>query len=296
MELNHLKYFYTVAQEGSFTRAAKALRIQQPTISKMVGNLEAQLGVTLIERHKTGVRLTQAGNEILRTCQGIFDRLEEIRDFSDRQKTECYGPLSFGGTDSVSSYLVPRILSAFIKEHPRVRPSIFTGSSNLICREILDGKIEFGLFFAAPDPKGFDIVELGPPLPFRIVAATRSAHLVKRDGVTRLVISREIDYEKSRPAPSLEMLRKNGIRYEAVISSNTYDSQKRLVREGAGAALIPGFMAKTLINDHTFTVLYPKKNFSYSLKLITRKGKVLSKNASTFLAAFRQGIPELLRD
>lgn len=297
MELNHLKYFYIVAKEGSFTRAARTLRIQQPTISKMVRNLESQLQLVLVERHKKGVRLTKSGTEVLRACQEIFERVDEIRAFADRERAECYGPLAFGATDSVSSYLVPRILGSFQARHPKVRPSIFTGSSNLICDEILEGRIEFGIFFAVPDPKGFDIVELAS-VPFQIICASDRAHRfsrdARRDGVLPLIISREVDYEKGRPAPSLEMLRRNGIRFEAVVSSNTYDSQKRLVKEGLGAALIPGFMARNGIQNGTFSVLHPKRQFTYSLKLITRKGKILSKNASTFLDAFRQQAPALL--
>lgn len=72
VELNHLKYFYLVAREKSFTRASRLLRVQQPTISKMVRNLESQLGLVLLERQSRGTHLTPAGERIYRSCEAIL--------------------------------------------------------------------------------------------------------------------------------------------------------------------------------------------------------------------------------
>src|SRR5688572_30375323 len=135
MELNHLKYFFAVAREGSFTRASKVMRIQQPTISKMVQALEQDLNLVLLERYKKGVRLTKAGGEIFRMCEDIFSRVEAIKTLSDSEHNECQGILSFGMTDSATSYVLPKILRGFLAQHPKVRPSVFAGSSNLITNE-----------------------------------------------------------------------------------------------------------------------------------------------------------------
>ena len=69
MELDHLHTFFVVAKELGFSKAAKRLRVQQPTVSKSVQNLEATLGVKLFERTKRSVRLTSDGNEIFKICQ-----------------------------------------------------------------------------------------------------------------------------------------------------------------------------------------------------------------------------------
>jgi DNA-binding transcriptional LysR family regulator len=295
MELNHLKYFYQVAQEGSFTGAAKVLRVQQPTISKMVRSVEAQLGLTLVERRKRGILLTAAGSRVFEACKDIFGRIEEIEAISDQEDAECRGPLNFGVNDCVSSHLVPPVLRGYLKDHPKVRPSIFSGNSALICREILEGRIDFGMFFATPDPRGFDIIELSP-VTFHLVTAARVAGALSPGDVCKsLIVSREIDYERERRSPSLEMLRKSKIGFEALITSNTYDSQKKLVSEGLGAALIPAFMVKNEIRSGMFQRLYPKKTFQYSLKLIQRKGKVLPKSASVFLKYFQAALPELVQ-
>jgi DNA-binding transcriptional LysR family regulator len=291
MELNHLKYFYAVAREKSFTRAAKVLRVQQPTLSKMVRNLEGQLGVVLLERHKLGVQLTTPGQEVFRSCEDIFAQVDSIQNVTASQKSECEGFLGFGATDSVSSYLIPRIMVSYLKDNPKVRPSIFAGSSNLICNEIQDNRIEFGLFFSAPELAGLQASEI-LHIPFDLVIATEQA----RSSATKkaFILSRDVDYPKSRPFPVLEMLKKNKIRVDTLISSNNLDAQKELVKEGLGTALLPRFMVKSGLQKGTLTRLYPRREFGYSLKLVHRKGKVLSWNATVFLENFRTAVHQLI--
>jgi LysR family nitrogen assimilation transcriptional regulator len=291
MELNHLKYFYTVAREGSFTRASKILRIQQPTISKMVQLLEQQLDTVLFERHKRGVRLTDAGAEVLAICENIFSQVEAIREFSEQQSTECQGLLSFGMTDSIVVYLLPGIINGFLKKHPKVRPSIFAGSSNLISNEIREGRAEFGVFYTRPDKVDFEISEM-LNIPFSLVIATQQAK--SQTVKSRLIISRDIDYPKARPFPVLEMLNRNKVKADIFVTSNNLDSQKRMVMEGLGVALLPRFMVKQEITKGQLTELLPRKDFVYSLKLVTKHRKVLSRNALVFLEEFKSRMKSLV--
>jgi DNA-binding transcriptional LysR family regulator len=291
VELNHLKYFYVVAKEGSFTRAAKALRIQQPTISKTVRLLEADLGVTLLERLRSGVQLTHAGAEIFRNCEEIFSRIDQIRSVPGQESGDCQGPLSFGMTDAASSYLAPAVLKEYLGQHPQVRPSMFGGSSNLIVNELLEGRVEFGVFFTRPLHDEFLVKDL-VKVPFVVVVATR--HLGRPRLRQSLIISRDIDYPKARPFPVLAMLKRNHIQVNVALSSNNLDSQKHMVLAGLGIALLPRFMVKGELQSGDLSTLYPKRDFNYTLKLVTRKRRALSKNASTFLDFFARVAPGLL--
>jgi DNA-binding transcriptional LysR family regulator len=291
VELNHLRYFYVVGREGSFTRASKVLRIQQPTISKMVKALEDSLGMVLLERHKTGVRMTKSGIEVFRRCEDIFGRVDEITAISAAEQTECQGLLSFGLTDSATSYVLPRILGRFLRRHPKVRPSIFAGSSNLICKEIEEGRVEFGLFFSDPDSDEFQVSEL-VEVPWQLVIA--GSHARKAGVRSSLIISRDIDYPKRRPFPALEMLKRNHVKMDVLISANNLEAQKKMVLEGLGVALLPSFMIRGEMSRGSLVSLYPRKRFSHSLKLATRRRKILSRNAAVFLEQFKDEIVELL--
>jgi DNA-binding transcriptional LysR family regulator len=251
----------------------------------MVRALEQHLGMTLLERHKKGVRLTRAGVDVYNTCEEIFNRVDEILSLSDLGKSECQGKLSFGVPSSVAAHLVPAAIRDFLHDNPKVQPSIYTGTSTLISNEIYDGRIEFGLFFDAREKSDFQVTEL-MEVPFKLVIASHQAE--RPDKKHAFIIARKTDYTKTTPFPVLEMLNRNKIKVDTFISSNNLESQKGLVKEGLGVALLPLFMVQSEIENGTFTVLYPKKRFSYSLKLITRKGKVLSRDATEFLEKFKQ--------
>jgi DNA-binding transcriptional LysR family regulator len=291
MELNHLRYFHAVAREGSFTRAAKVLRVQQPTISKMVRHLEGQLNVVLLERHKRGVRLTSGGGEIFRICEEIFAGVDQIRAISESENRECQGVLSFGMTDSATIYVLPGILRGFLAKHPKVRPSIFAGSSNLITSEIKEGRVEFGVYFTRPDPDGLAITEL-MQVPFQLVVA--SSHAASKSLRSRFIISRDIDYPKARPFPVLELLRRAHIKVDTMVASNNLESQKQMVLEGMGVALLPGFMVKADLARGALTALHPRHKFAYSLKLVTQSRRVLSRNALVFLEDFKRELAGML--
>ena len=252
--------------------------------------LEDHLGVVLLERNRKGLRLTRTGEEIFRRCEQIFAGVSDIEAISDAEKCECLGPLSFGITDSLAHYVLPGVLRSFLETYPKVRPSVFAGSSNLICTEILEDRVEFGIFFSRPEQDLFQISELFR-VPFVLVGATQ---LKRRLTPSSFIISREIDYPKSRPFPVLQMLRRNGIEVSPIVSSNNLDFQKQMVKEGLGVALLPRFMVKDAVHRGTLSIFHPRKDFSYSLILVTRKRKVLSKNALTFLDHFRKETATIL--
>jgi DNA-binding transcriptional LysR family regulator len=287
LELNHLRYFFVVAREGSFTRAAKILRVQQPTISKMVQRLESQLNLVLFERHKRGVQLTKVGADVYRICVDVFANIDEIQAVSDSERTECQGLLSMGMTDSATIYLLPPLLKVFLKLHPKVRPSIFAGSYNLITNEILDGRVEFGVYFTRPEREDLRTTEL-VQVPFQLVISSKE--LRHKSLHTQFVISRDIDYPKSREFPVLEMLKKNRIKIENMIASNNLESQKCMVLQGLGVALLPSFMVKTELSKGTLALLHGDKKFSYSLKLVTQNRRLPSRNAMVFLDLMRRRI------
>src|ERR1700687_677641 len=120
MNLNHLFLFRAVAEAGGFSRAAERIHVSQPAISMQVGELEAQLGLTLFHRLGRGVKLTAAG-ELLRA---YAQRLGALAVEAERAMAEvrglCRGRLAIGASTTIGVYLLPNLLGEYRRRYPDI--------------------------------------------------------------------------------------------------------------------------------------------------------------------------------
>jgi DNA-binding transcriptional LysR family regulator len=124
MELRHLRYFVTVAEELHFGRAALRLHIQQPPLSRQIQLLEAELGFPLFERSRRRVELTPAGNALLGRARQVFDALEvAIHDARSASEGES-GRLVIGYPSSLAYSGLTELLRAFRTRFPSVELSL----------------------------------------------------------------------------------------------------------------------------------------------------------------------------
>ncbi len=134
IELRHLRYFITVAEEGHITRAAERLGIQQPPLSLQIRQLERELDVQLFRRVPRGVELTPAGQALLDHARGVFEQVERAAAATRRTARGEQGRLVIGFTSSTPFHpFVPRIIRAFRELTPLVSLALEeSGSSELV--------------------------------------------------------------------------------------------------------------------------------------------------------------------
>ena len=120
MELRHLRYFCTVAEESSFTFAARRLHVSQSGVSGQVRDLEKELGVTLLYRDRRRVSLTPEGAAFLREAREILERAEKAKDMVVRASQGQYGRLTIGLCGPATAPFLPRLIQGFRKRHPGV--------------------------------------------------------------------------------------------------------------------------------------------------------------------------------
>lgn len=120
MELRHLRYFTAVADMGSFTRAAQALRIAQPPLSNQIRDLETEIGTPLLVRHARGISLTPAGNSFLKEARDILARADRLKQQTASVTGSSSGRLNVGFIPSASQFLLPRVLPALRQRHPGI--------------------------------------------------------------------------------------------------------------------------------------------------------------------------------
>src|SRR4051794_31235534 len=130
-ELGHLAQFFHVARHKSFTRAAKALRVQQPTVSRGVKLLEDALGGSLFERQPRGVVLTPLGERVYVAAARLFEEADNIQRIADAARGELRGPLRIAAAGAVASRLAPDAIAVLAATHPEVWPMVFSGPASL---------------------------------------------------------------------------------------------------------------------------------------------------------------------
>jgi DNA-binding transcriptional LysR family regulator len=121
MEIKHLHSFRAVAEELSFINASRKLHISQPALSAQIQALEAELGVQLFARNRRIVRLTKPGEAFLRSAEAILQMADEAKANAQRVAAGEAGHLKVGFVASAALQLVPFIVLAFRRSHPRVR-------------------------------------------------------------------------------------------------------------------------------------------------------------------------------
>ena len=148
MELSDLVTFSTVARCGGITRAASALNTVQSNVTKRIGTLEAEVGVSLFERHSRGMKLTEAGRRLLPYAERMT-ALSREAIAAARDDGTPKGPLAIGSMETTAAVRLPSLLVQFHKRFPAVHLSLRTGPTASLVASVLDGSLD-GAFVAGP--------------------------------------------------------------------------------------------------------------------------------------------------
>ena len=136
------QYAYAVYREQSFTRAAQKLFISQPSLSAAIKSIETEIGAPLFERGKGKVRLTEIGKEYMFAAEQIISAENDFkRKLNDIYSLET-GSIAVGGTNYLSSYVLPRIITKFSALHPSIEVNLIEANSQSLGSMVKDEKID----------------------------------------------------------------------------------------------------------------------------------------------------------
>ena len=145
MNINHLAIFHAVAEEGGMSRAAERLCISQPAVSKQVQELEAALGVTLLDRLPRGVRLTDAGETLAGYARRLFAVEAEAARAMREVKGLAQGRLTIGASLTIGDYLLPAVLGEYHRKFPGIALSLEIANTRVIQKKLLESALDVGL-------------------------------------------------------------------------------------------------------------------------------------------------------
>jgi LysR family nitrogen assimilation transcriptional regulator len=151
MNLKQIEYFIRVAEHGSFSKAAVALGIAQPALSRQVRSLEVELRETLMLRNGRGVSLTEAGRRLLEHGLGILQLFAHARDDLDARRDQAVGKIVVAMPPTLARLHTEGLIGVFRRDMPLARLSVTEGFSVNITEWMLSGRADLGLVYN-PDP------------------------------------------------------------------------------------------------------------------------------------------------
>jgi len=245
LDLRLVEYFVAVAEERHFGRAAARLHIAQPSLSQQIRRLEAQLGVTLLDRNSRNVDLTPAGDALLREGREMLGHAQRVI-----QTTRAAGGprLVLGFYGSAGCDYLPAAVREFGERHPTVGLSIRELSLGSI-DAVLNGDVNVAFTRLQPGQTELDIEVIAHEP--RLVALATSHPLASRDSVTfaelaeeRFITNPVVRGDGPRPARWLAEQRRHGLPGRVATQSSGVLEILTLVAAGRGVSLVPSAVAR----------------------------------------------------
>ncbi len=243
MDLKQLEYFVRVAELGSFTRAAIALDVAQPALSRQVRLLEVELRQTLLVRNGRGATPTEAGKLLLAHGRGILHQVERAKEELGRVRGALAGRVAIGLPPSLARVLAVPLTRAFRQKLPQASLSISEGLTANMQEWLITGRLDIAVLYNAQPVPEIEIQPLReeelwlvqqrppglsedpppPPMPLRELAEVPLI-IPSRPNAFRMQVETELANIGCRPIVALEI---DGV--SAILD---------LVADGAGAALL----------------------------------------------------------
>lgn len=256
MNLHHLRLFSAVVDHGGFTKAAAALNLSQPAISKSIKELETETNLALLDRSGRSVKLTGAG-------QLLYDRARElfgVERVAERELRELRGlkrgTLRIAASTTIATYLLPPVLGRFRTRHPRVAIRTVSANTRSVLRLLLESRVDVALVEGPVSHARVDVISwredelvviahpehrlVGKPTPVHALGG--EAFLVREPGSG----TREV---------TAAALARHGIRLTNTMRVGGTEAMKQAVAAGLGLAIVSRAAAADQLALHRIAVL-----------------------------------------
>ena len=291
MDIRVLRYFLTVAREESFSRAADALFLSQPTLSRQIREMEEELGVQLLIRTNRNVRLTQEGQRLRKRAQEIVDLMDKTQEEFATLEGEVAGEIAIGCGETQIMREVAKVAIPLQQEHPGIRFNLYSANADDVSEKLDQGLLDFGLMFEPFDMRKYDTLVL--PFSDTIGFLMQKSHplakkkSIRMEDVTGIPLILPRQGQAISPSASLMNGDFDISRLNVVCYYNLLFNAAVMVEQGMGIAFCLDHLADT--TEHiglTFRPVYPP--MVNRLRLAWKKYQIFSPAAELFLKRMKQ--------
>ena len=288
MEFRVLRYFLTVAREGSITGAANSLHLTQPTLSRQLQDLEKELGQTLLIRGKHKITLTPEGMILRKRAEEIVDMVEKTEAEFNSISDVIGGDIYIGSGETDSMKYIARVMKDIQQEYPNVKFHVYSGNAEDVIEKLDKGLLDFGVLIQPIDLSKYDNITL-PEKDLWGVLMLKSSPLAKKEFVTLedlasvpILASRQMSKKYSAESGFLHWFGDAFEHLNIAVTYNLVYNAAIMVKAGIGYAVTLDKLVNTTgDSDLCFRPLKPK--LESGLDIVWKKYQVFSPAAKLFL-------------
>lgn len=312
MTPQQIEYVLTVAEERSFSKAAKRLFVTQPSLSKFIINLETSLGVTLFDRSSSPITVTEAGTIFIETANRMKELEEEMALKMNELSGLKNGNLRIGTSPFYAANMLMKTVLYFHNKYPDIQITIQEDTYRNLEESILRGDIDLMIGTSFADEELFNIEELCVEKLYLAVPVSRpvnkkcSDYLLTPDDIRnnseKLFMSETVPLEyfkkerfilRSNGDSNQNQLRKicraAGFNPDTVLESNSLDTIFSFVCAGLGVSFVPDTFIKFAdVPEHPAYYAINSPEAEKHINLIYKKNKYLSRSAIEFGNTLRE--------
>jgi LysR family hydrogen peroxide-inducible transcriptional activator len=260
VNLRDLRYLVAVAEHRHFGRAAEACFVSQPTLSTQLKKLEAELGVTLIERSSRHVLLTEVGEQVVARARSMLAEAENIRGIAKRAQDPESGSVRMGIFPTLAPYLLPHVVPAIHKRFPQLELLLVEEKTEVVLQRLHDGLLDCGILAL---PIGDESLHLEPLFtePF-VLAVPSDNHLASSDGpldVSVLAGEHVLLLEEGHclREQALSVCRLAGADERSGFRATSLETLRQMVATGVGVTLLPSLAVQPPVPPNPDVALIP---------------------------------------
>ncbi|UFN47884.1 LysR substrate-binding domain-containing protein [Roseomonas sp. OT10] len=293
----HLEAFHAVIQSGGFTRAAKLLRTSQPSISRLIAELQDSLAFPLFSRVQGRTVPTAEALVFHQEVERSFTGVDKILQHAERIRTHRVGHLNILSMPALAQAFLPRVLAGFLRDHPGVSASLQVQRSDAIPGWMTTQQFDIGFAMLAAERPGLE-TELFDPSPSVCImppdhplAARRTVEVQDLAGLQLVgsgpnsVVQRALGL----------LLAEQGVQPDITVETPITAIACELVASGAGVTIVDPFTAQSY-RDRGLVVRPFMPQIAFTISALYPEGRPRPALVGRFLAAMRQARDGLYRD
>ena len=289
MTIHQLKVFDAVARNRSISRAAKELHISQPTVSRHLKELEAELGSRLYRVAKNGIELTIDGDIFLRAAQSLLAEFERLQSTLKKQTDANIEQLRIGTTLGAKTSFVASIVGAFLKDYPQARAAIVEGFSPNLESKVLNSELDVALVNHLGHFDGLRYENVGQKIDMVPFVSSRhplarKTNLDPKDVLgAPLFLRRRNDGMDSRMERFLRNLAPSDLDLNVVLYTDSFHALILAVRQRLGVGFTHRDRLKNGVKSKNYKILdVPGLTVTADTYFVSAKSKPLSPVAMKF--------------